>query len=495
VPWSPCRAVKIWPDARSVLWILCECCGTLLDARCLSVEDRTMADSEPRGDDIGWKQRRGVQEPSRRHAIADPRQRLIEALIAEVSARGYRATSVPQLLRRSGVSHKVFSEHFPDRQQLLLAAFDEASASTLGSVRSAVQRSGGGTRQLEKVMRHLCRAARDAPGAMELCTGEVLAAGTEGIERRQALMDDYGEIVQRCLAADTRDPPLPPALPPLLCGAVCRTVDARLRTGRAAELSAIALALARWVRSYHPVPPTVAQPRDPSTPNGGWMSGNGHFGGRAPGTLTLAPPVYTPAGVKHVRGLQAHAHRELILDAVAHITARESNVALSTVSIGAFAELSPQAVHAQFASPDDALSAAFELGHTKAQAVIARARETAPTWRAGVSHAVVGLLDFLASEPLYTHMAYLSAPLAGPRMAVRQYQHVRAYAQLLLHGAPQRRRPPTIAPEAIVHALFEIAFVFAATGRTAELPAATEQATYIALAPYLGVTEAARTAS
>jgi AcrR family transcriptional regulator len=225
------------------------------------------------------------------------------------------------------------------------------------------------------------------------------------------------------------------------------------------------------------------------------MNGNGHFGGRAPGTLTLGPPHYTPPSVKNVRGLRAHAHRELILDAVAHIAAREGNAALSPASIGAVAELPPQAVHAQFASPDDALSAAFELGHTKAQAIIARARETAPTWRTGVSHAIVGLLDFLASEPLYTHMAFISAPLAGPRMIARQHQHAGAYAQLLLNGAPQRRRPPQIAPEAIVQALFEMAFVFATAGRTSELSTMTKQATYLALAPYLGVTEAAKAAS
>jgi len=45
-----------------------------------------------------------------------------------------------------------------------------------------------------------------------------------------------------------------------------------------------------------------------------------------------------------------------------------------------------------------------------------------------------------------------------------------------------------------VNSLFELAFTHAADRRTEQLPASGEYATYLALAPFLGVTEAARSA-
>jgi AcrR family transcriptional regulator len=412
-------------------------------------------------------------------------------MIEEVAIRGYESTTVEHLIKRAGVSRKTFYARLASREELLLLAFDTASAATLKPVQQASRRTGGSTRQLEATMRRLCRSAREEPGAIELCTIDVAAAGPAGIARRETLMDAYGRLFQRCLEPDTEEPVLPPALPPILSGAVHRVIDSRLRAGREQELGDVALELARWVRSYHPTPaPLVKQATLAQI--GAWLDGNGHLGGRAPGTLTLAPLDYVPPTSRRLRGLQAHTNRERILDAVARIAVEEGYASLNATSIAGEADVPERAFLAQFADKDDAFITAFELGHVKAQAIVARAREHAATWRAGVGAGIAGLLDFLASEPLYTHMAFISAPLAGPQMAQRTHEHAAAYAQLLFGGAPQRRRPPSLTPEAVVQAIFELAFTFAANGQATQLPAMVEQVVYLALAPYLGTGEAAK---
>ena len=127
---------------------------------------------------------------------------------------------------------------------------------------------------------------------------------------------------------------------------------------------------------------------------------------------------------------------------------RNQSITLTAQSIAERADVSERAFLAHFKNKDEAFAAAVEVGHMKAQAVVDRARADSPDWRNGVRNAIYALLEFLGSEPYFTRMAFVDAPLAGPAMARRTHEHVGAYARLLLDGAPQRRHPPPIAPQA-----------------------------------------------
>jgi hypothetical protein len=80
-------------------------------------------------------------------------------------------------------------------------------------------------------------------------------------------------------------------------------------------------------------------------------------------------------------------------------------------------------------------------------------------------------------------------------MAERMHEHATIYTRLLLEDAPQRRRPPEVAPEAAVHGLFELAFHYAVQHHAAGLLRVAHEAAYLMLAPFVGVSEAAETAA
>lgn len=446
------------------------------------------------GNRIGGALPRGPHKLTREQVDADQRARLIESMILETADHGFAASTVAQLITRAQVSRKTFYAHFSSREELLLAAFNTASTWTLEQTEKASKRTGGSTRRLEAAIRKLARCAAESPGAIELCAIEIAAANHTGFAQRQVLMDSTGELIEDCLTTEHQPAALPPHLSATVAGAIHRILDARLRAGQTEALTTTGLELARWVRSYHPAPATLLAP-DHTSNRPTWPTDNGFYGGRAPGTLALTPTDYKAPTGRQSRGYLAHTYRERILDAVAQLTAEHGYTELTAQSIAAAADVPERAFLAQFSGKDDAFSTAVELGHTKAQAVVARARENAPTWRIGVQNAVTGLLDFLASEPLYTNMAFIAAPLAGPKMATRHNEQALNYAQLLFHGAPQRRRPPAITAEAISHGLFELAYAYAANDRVAQLPTTAVQSTYLALAPYLGVADAARYAT
>lgn len=312
----------------------------------------------------------------------------------------------------------------------------------------------------------------------------------------KALMDDYGELVDLCLREDgCPEPALSPTLARALAGGMHRTIDAHLHPGRAPELPDLAIELARWTRSHCPVPPTLLT-GEQAPPRWPWIgSPDGLLGGRAPGTLTLAPDGYDPHINERSRALLQHANRERILDAVAKLTSERGYTELTAAAILERADLPERAFLAQFTNKAEAFAAAVELGHVKGQAIVQRARMSSPNWSSGVRAGMYALVEFFASEPYFTRLAFIDAPLAGPAMAQRSHEHLCTYARLLFDGAPQRRRPPSVAPEAIMHALVELAFHHAARGTIARLRDDSDALAYIAVAPFLGVTAAAQAAT
>jgi AcrR family transcriptional regulator len=445
------------------------------------------------GKRAGGKLPRGPHRLTSEQVASDQRQRLIDAIVQLAGERGYAATTVADIIKRAEVSRKTFYAHFDERKQLLLAAFDATAPAVFEQVEAAARRTGGPTRQLEALMLRLCRLARASPGMIALSTIEVVAANPAGLQRHDRLMGDYGQLVDRCLRSDGAQPEMPATLTRALAGGTHRTIDTYLREGRADELVALAPQLARWTRAYHPFPPALER-EPPPAPR--WsLAPNGLAGGRAPGTLTLAPKDFRPLAGKRSSSFTQHANRERILDAVARLNAERGYTSLTAQSIAERADVSERAFLAHFKDKDDAFAAAVELGHMKGQAIVERARLDTADWAGGVRNAVHALLEFLGSETYFTRLAFVDAPLAGPAMARRADEHAGAYARLLLEGAPQRRRPPKIAPEASVHGLFELAFHHAAQRKAAELPRVAREVAYLVLAPFLGVTEAADTAA
>ncbi len=433
----------------------------------------------------------GPHQLSAEEVSANQRTRLIDALVELVGLQGYTGTSVTDVLERAGISRRSFYELFSNRAQLLKAAFEVSAASILERVEASSERSGaGGARQLEALMRPLCSSAQEEPGTIALWSVEI-AADPDGYRLRDGLMNRYAELIQGALGTNGH-PPMRRSLAATLAGAMHRTIDATMRDTRADVLPDLPSLLARWASSYHPLPADLELA--PARP---WRSiePDGLIGGRAPGTLTSAPEAYVPRIGKSSSGFRAHANRERILDAVAQITAESGFAALGGQAILARAKVPENVFRGEFKNARGAFVAALELGHMKGQAVVERTRAETSSWSEGVRYAVHGLLEFFASEPCFTRLAFIDAPLAWPMTAARANEQATIYARLMFEGAPQRRRPGPIADVAITHGLIELAYRYAATNRVGELPRAAAEATYLALAPFIGVDEAAETAA
>ena len=79
-----------------------------------------------------------------RQAVAHPPERVLRALAATVAEKGYKATTVAEVVERAGTSHRVFYGHFANKEEAFLAALDSGSAQMLAAVLPAFRRAGAG---------------------------------------------------------------------------------------------------------------------------------------------------------------------------------------------------------------------------------------------------------------------------------------------------------------------------------------------------------------
>src|SRR5262249_27039520 len=76
-----------------------------------------------------------------RQAVANPPERVLRALAAIVAEKGYHATTIAEIVKRSETSQRIYYGHFESKEEVLLSALDSGSAQMLASVLPAFRRA------------------------------------------------------------------------------------------------------------------------------------------------------------------------------------------------------------------------------------------------------------------------------------------------------------------------------------------------------------------
>jgi AcrR family transcriptional regulator len=136
---------------------------------------------------------RGPHHLTPEQVASDQRSRLIEAMVELVGEQGYATTTVGHVIARTAVSRKTFYTHFDDRRDLLLATFDTVAPAVFEQLADAVEVKGDPTRQLEALMRRLCRISAETPCGLAHRRGEAAH------ETQRHLMPDTWRMLTGCL--------------------------------------------------------------------------------------------------------------------------------------------------------------------------------------------------------------------------------------------------------------------------------------------------------
>lgn len=467
---------------------------------------------------------RGPQALPREQVAEHQRGRLHEAMVECVDEHGYVATTISELVTKAHISRRSFYERYRNKDECLLATYDEVVERLWRRLRAAHDPAAPWAEQLETFLRTLFDAAADRPDAARLVCVEMGAAGPVGVQRWALGAERLQHLLVEGFAGAPGPGTVPDPVARAIVGAIRRILYTRVQRGRAsrslrADLARAVPDLIAWIGSYYPSPQgLLARAREHSQsehdkhrPPAHHEQGAGgsrrdgpapgiaglRLGGRAPGTLSapsLSGERGLPRGEHNLpRGFVEHNQRERIFDAIANLTAARGYPALSLDDVAAEAAVSLQTFYKHFAGKEDAFVATYESGHARAMAVVNQTLARQSSWVGAVRAGVAALLEMLACEPSYAHLACVDVMVAYPHMAKRAYEANDFYAGLLdLRLAPDApgHGPVPVAGEAIVGGVFELLHDYVLNGRTSELPELGDYVTYIALAPLVGAERA-----
>jgi AcrR family transcriptional regulator len=124
---------------------------------------------------------------------ASQRTRLLEAVGRVVADKGYAAATIEDIVRDAGVSKKTFYEHFSDKLECFLAAYEAASEELFRHVRAEQESAEPGHERTRAGIHAYLRWLAAEPALARVFLIEIAAAGPEALERRERLRDRYAE--------------------------------------------------------------------------------------------------------------------------------------------------------------------------------------------------------------------------------------------------------------------------------------------------------------
>jgi AcrR family transcriptional regulator len=167
---------------------------------------------------------------------------MLEAMASAVAAKGYAGTTVADVVGGAGVSRKTFYEHFRDKEDCFLAAFDAGVQLLVDAVERATLDAEGEWREhIRAGVRAYLSALSAAPDFARTFLIEVLAAGPHALERRAEVHGRFAELLKTLHESYRADhpeeiPQLPDEVFIAVVGAVNELVSDRVRKGRTADL-------------------------------------------------------------------------------------------------------------------------------------------------------------------------------------------------------------------------------------------------------------------
>ncbi len=141
---------------------------------------------------------RGRHAPPLEVRLTVQRRRLFEAAAIVFAQRGYADATAEAISREAGMSKATFSEHFANKEEAILALFDEAATEVMRQMALASeQQSATYPEHLAGGTRAFLRTLAEWPDAAQTLLVEIIGAGPRATERRDAILEAFTDAIHR----------------------------------------------------------------------------------------------------------------------------------------------------------------------------------------------------------------------------------------------------------------------------------------------------------
>jgi AcrR family transcriptional regulator len=156
---------------------------------------------------------RKVPSFEERQAISSPPERILRALAAVVSEKGYHKTTVADVVERAKTSGRTFYEHFDNKEDAMVAALDSGSAQMLAEALPAFRRAHDWQHAVQATQEAMFAFGAQEPEYARLGAVEIFGAGIRALDQREKVT----EGMEGLLSAGYE---LKPDVPPITAEAI-----------------------------------------------------------------------------------------------------------------------------------------------------------------------------------------------------------------------------------------------------------------------------------
>jgi AcrR family transcriptional regulator len=183
---------------------------------------------------------RGPHRLAREQVLASQRGRMLDAIAEAVAAKGYAATTVGDVVGRAGVSRKTFYEHFDDKEECFLAAWEAGVQILTDAIVGSQDQTADPIERMRQGLRAYLETLASEPAFARSFLIEVVAAGPRAGARRAEVHAGFADLLQSLHEQARRDlqtlPEVPAPLFRAAVGAINELVSDHVREGRTADL-------------------------------------------------------------------------------------------------------------------------------------------------------------------------------------------------------------------------------------------------------------------
>lgn len=140
-------------------------------------------------------------------APSDRRERLIDAIASSIEEKGYRDTTVADVVRLARTSRRSFYEHFEDRDACFLALFDATNDAMMRRVADNVDPSGSLDEQVDAAVDGYISSVTEQPTLFASFVRELPGLGQAGAQRSGAALERFARTLVALVDAAGRAQP------------------------------------------------------------------------------------------------------------------------------------------------------------------------------------------------------------------------------------------------------------------------------------------------
>lgn len=130
-----------------------------------------------------------------RQAASSPPERILRALAAVVSEKGYHETTVADIVERAKTSQRTFYENFASKEDAMVAALDSGSAQMLAEALPAFRRTHDWQHAIQATQEAMFTFGVQEPEYARLGAVEIFGAGTRALEQREKVTEGMEQLL------------------------------------------------------------------------------------------------------------------------------------------------------------------------------------------------------------------------------------------------------------------------------------------------------------